>query len=42
MEWRDKKVVALGERDSVPAAAIATCLATAGIEVVVAQTECFV
>ena len=42
MDLREKKVVALGERDSVPAEAIAACLASAGIEVVVAQTECFV
>lgn len=42
MEVRDKKVIALGERDSVSGEAIAACLASAGIEVVVTQTECFV
>jgi glycine/sarcosine/betaine reductase complex component A len=37
-----RKVIALGERDGVPGEAIATCLATAGAEVVFSFTECFV
>ena len=42
MDLKGRKVVALGERDSVPAEAIAACMISAGIEVVVVQTECFV
>jgi betaine reductase len=42
MDLMGKKIIALGERDSVPAEAIAACMASAGIEVVVVQTECFV
>jgi betaine reductase len=42
MELRGKKVIALGERDSVPGEAIAECLSSAGAEVVMVQTECFV
>jgi glycine reductase len=42
MELRGKKVIALGERDSVPGEAIAECLTNAGAEVVMVQTECFV
>ena len=42
MELRGKKVIALGERDGVPGDAIAECLSTAGADVVMVQTECFV
>jgi glycine/sarcosine/betaine reductase complex component A len=42
VELRGKKVIALGERDGVPGDAIAECLATAGADVVMVQTECFV
>lgn len=42
MEFRGKKVIALGERDSVPGEAIAECLASAGADVVMVRTECFV
>ena len=42
MELRGKKVIALGERDGVPGEAIADCAASAGAEVVLAQTECYV
>ena len=42
MELRGKKVIALGERDSVAGEAIAECLSSAGAEVVMVQTECFV
>ena len=42
MKLRGKKVIALGERDSVPGEAIADCLTSAGAEVVMVQTECFV
>jgi betaine reductase len=42
MELRGKKVIALGERDGVPGDAIAECMTSAGAQVVLAQTECFV
>jgi betaine reductase len=42
LELRGKRVIALGERDGVPGQAIADCLRTAGAEVVLAETECFV
>lgn len=42
MELRGKKVVALGERDGVPGEAIAECARSAGAEVVLIETECFV
>lgn len=42
MELRGKKVIALGERDSVPGEAIAECLMSAGADVVMVRTECFV
>jgi hypothetical protein len=42
MELRGKKVIALGERDGVPGDAIAACVRTAGADVVMVQTECFV
>ena len=42
MELRGKKVIALGERNGVPGDAIAECLSTAGADVVMVQTECFV
>lgn len=37
-----KKIIAIGERDGVPAPVIAECLAAAGLEVVFQATECFV
>lgn len=42
MDLRNKKIIALGERDSVPGEAIAACLMTAGAEMVLIETECFV
>lgn len=42
MRLSGKKVIALGERDGVPGEAIAECLRSAGAEVVLAQTECYV
>jgi glycine/sarcosine/betaine reductase complex component A len=42
MELRGKKVIALGERDCVPGETIAEVVRTAGAEVVLVQTECFV
>lgn len=37
-----KKVFVLGERDGVPAEAIAHCINAAGAEIVYTATECFV
>jgi glycine reductase len=42
MELRGKKVIALGERDSVPGDAIAEVMRSAGAEVIEVRTECFV
>jgi betaine reductase len=42
MDLRGKKVIALGERDSVSGEAIADCVRTAGADVVMIETECFV
>jgi betaine reductase len=42
LELRGKKVIAIGERDAVPGEAIAECVRSAGAEVVMMQTECFV
>jgi betaine reductase len=42
MELRGKKVIALGERDSVPGDAIAAVARSAGAEVIEVRTECFV
>jgi betaine reductase len=42
MELRGKKVVALGDRDSVPGEVIAAVARAAGAEVIAERTECFV
>jgi glycine/sarcosine/betaine reductase complex component A len=42
MELRGKKVIALGERDGVSGEALAACIRTAGADVVMIETECFV
>jgi len=42
MELRGKKAIVIGERDAVPGEAIAACLVSAGVEVVMTRTECFV
>jgi betaine reductase len=42
MELRGKKVIALGERDGVQGSAIAMCARSAGAEVVLEMTHCFV
>ena len=42
MELRGKKVIALGERDGVQASSIARCVASAGADVVLEATHCFV
>lgn len=42
LDLSGKKVLALGERDGVQGAAIAQCAASAGAEVVLEMTHCFV
>jgi len=42
MELKHKKVIALGERDGVQGQAIARCAESAGAEVVLEMTHCFV
>jgi len=42
MDLKGKKVIALGERDGVQGAAIAACVASAGGQVVLEKTYCFV
>ena len=42
MELKGKRVIAVGERDGVPGGAIASCARSAGAEVVLEQTHCFV
>lgn len=39
---KDRKVIALGERDGISGPAIEACVKAAGGEVVFAATECFV
>jgi len=42
MTFQGKRVIIFGERDGVPAPAIAACMKAAGAEVVYSITECFV
>ena len=42
LDLAGKKVLALGERDGVQGAAIAQCASSAGAEVVLELTHCFV
>lgn len=42
MDLKGKKVVALGERDSVPGEAISAVATAAGAVVIEVRTECFV
>lgn len=37
-----KKVICIGERDGIPAPALAECARTAGAEPVLVLTQCFV
>ncbi len=39
---KDRKVIALGERDGIASPAIEACIEAAGGEVVFGATECFV
>lgn len=42
MKLKGKKVIALGERDGVQGSSLAQCAASAGAEVVLEMTHCFV
>jgi len=42
MKLQGKKVIALGERDGVQGTAIAQCATSAGAEVILEVTHCFV
>jgi glycine reductase len=42
MQLRGKKVIALGERDGIPGPAIAEVVKTAGAEIVLTMTQCYV
>ncbi len=42
MDLTNKKVIALGERDGVQGGAIAACAVSAGAQVVLEVTHCFV
>lgn len=42
MDLSNKKVIALGERDGIQGNAIAKCAESAGAEVVLEVTHCFV
>ncbi len=42
MDLTGKRIIAIGERDGIPAPAIAACMRSAGAEVVLMETECFV
>jgi glycine reductase len=42
MDLRGKRVIALGERDSIAGEALAEAAKSAGAEVVLIRTECFV
>ena len=42
IDFKGKLVLALGERDGIPAPALSTCVESVGGRVVYAVTECFV
>jgi glycine reductase len=42
MELNGKKIIALGERDGIPGTSIAACLKSAGADVVLTLTQCYV
>jgi len=42
MNLKGRKVIALGERDGIPGPAIAAVVETAGAEVVLTLTQCYV
>jgi glycine/sarcosine/betaine reductase complex component A len=42
MDMKGKKVIALGERDGIQGTALAECAKSAGADVVLEMTHCFV
>ncbi len=42
MDLKGKKVIALGERDGVQGSAIAQCASSAGADIILEMTHCFV
>jgi len=42
IDFKDKLVLALGERDGIPGPALSACAESVGGRVVYAATECFV
>lgn len=42
MDLSGKRVLAIGERDGVPGPAIEACVRSAGADVVLSLTQCFV
>jgi len=42
VDFRNKLVLVLGERDGVPAPALRACIESAGGQVIYAETQCFV
>ncbi len=42
LDLKDKLVLALGERDGVPASTLKACAESAGAEVIYHVTQCFV
>ena len=42
VEFKGKLVLALGERDGIPASALEACAKSAGAEIIFADTQCFV
>jgi len=42
VELKGKKVIIIGERDGVQGPAIEACVKSAGAEVLMARTQCFV
>jgi len=42
MDLKGKKTIALGERDGIPGTSIAECLKSAGADVVLTLTQCYV
>ena len=42
MNLKGKKIIALGERDGIQGPAIAACAVSAGAEIILEKTYCFV
>ena len=42
MDLKGRKVIALGERDGIPGTSIAACMQSAGADVVLTLTQCYV